>query len=440
MFSVAVIGAGASGSLVAAHFSRYAAEGARLVLVGVSARPARGLAYETSDRVHLLNVPAGNMSAFPDDREHFCRWAGIDAGAFAPRSLYGDYLASVWADTLQSGFVTATQGVATRLSRGSDHWEVAMADGAVFRARAVVLAVGNVLEPRDPFDTSCIAPLYQRNPWSADHARGLSAQDPVLLVGTGLTMVDVVLSLRENGHRGIIHAVSRHGRLSQSHRPYTARPLTHFPAAFASPVTALRWIRAESHVADDWRSIVDSLRPHTAAIWRSWTLAQRASFLRHARSMWDIHRHRMAPENAARLDEWIGSGTLRLYAGRVQSAELLDDTQVRLTLRHRGCDRSQTLDVARIINCTGPDRNFSETKDPLLAQLRQSGWMTPDALHLGIETDEEGRVLRDGGQPAADLYAIGPLRIPSLWESIAMPEIRVQAVDLARRLAKGAAV
>jgi uncharacterized NAD(P)/FAD-binding protein YdhS len=199
----------------------------------------------------------------------------------------------------------------------------------------------------------------------------------------------------------------------------------------------LRWIRLETQKAEaagsEWRAIIDSLRPHTAAIWRGWNLAQRASFLRHARNLWDLHRHRMAPEIAAQLKELQAQGTLSIHAGRVLSAEA-EGQLAKITLRSTQTGTPLTLRVARVINCTGPARDYSRVEFPLVVSLRENGWLTPDPLRLGIETDPDGRLIGTDGCPVSGLFTLGPLRIPGLWESIAIPEIRIQAAELAKLL------
>jgi uncharacterized NAD(P)/FAD-binding protein YdhS len=259
----------------------------------------------------------------------------------------------------------------------------------------------------------------------------------VLLIGSGLTMVDVSLSLRETGHRGPILAVSRHGRLSQFHQPYSPHPLVDLPAAFNSPVGSLRWIRAEVEAVQcaggDWRAVIDSLRPHTANIWCGWTLAQRATFLRHARNLWDIHRHRMAPEIADQLASLVTQGTLNIHAGRIISAER-DGRMAKISLRSATTGESYSLRAARVINCTGPDRDYAKAQSPLVVRMRAQGWLNPDPLRLGIETDTDGRLTSSDGSPVPGLFSLGPPRMPALWESIAIPEIRVQAAGLAKLL------
>ncbi|MBI3173830.1 MAG: FAD/NAD(P)-binding protein [Chloroflexi bacterium] len=441
-YHVAVVGAGASGTLVAAQFKRLAPHG-RLALIGNSPSPARGVAYDTPYHAHLLNVPAGNMSAFPDDMSHFVNWLkrhlpGSHVGTFAPRLLYGDYLSDIFDETVGgSDTVEYVSDTVIGVTPQLDHWSVHLKSGHSIKAMSVVLAFGNHLIPSDPIDFSAVVDRYWRNPWADDVALGLDANAPVLLVGTGLTMVDVALSLREVGHRGPIHAISRHGRLYQHHKPYQARLLLTLPADLASPRSALRWIRREIKSAEqsgsDWRAVIDSLRPHTASIWHGWTMAQRKSFLRHARSLWDIHRHRMAPEIAEQLSALMADGTLTIHHGRLVSVSP-NEAGVEVTLRETDSQGLSKLSVARVVNCTGPSRDYSQIQSPLISKLRSAGTIVPDELRLGFETDLDGRFVDADGRSVQGLFTLGPVRIPALWESIAIPEIRNQALALAETL------
>lgn len=442
VFDVAVIGAGASGALVAAQFQRQSPPYGRLALVGAGLRPARGVAYETPYQTNLLNVPAGKMSAFPEDCDHFVRWlsarqSGANSQTFASRADYGDYLAEILAGTALGPLVLQASCHAVGLTRAFGQWVIHLDDGDTLTARAVVLALGN-LPPNDPFRLgSNTPPGYFSNPWAADVALGLNPDAPVVLVGTGLTMVDVALALREQGHRGTLTAISRHGRLPLAHAPYTTRALNQPPEAFHAPHTALRWIRDEIRASGgDWRAVIDSLRPYTAIIWQGWTLAQRATFLRHARNLWDIHRHRMAPEIAAQLDELLQSGTLTIQQGHPLALETAPN-RLLVTWRETGSGALRQTLAARVINCTGPNRDYRRVNTPLIAALSQRGWLTTDPFHLGLQTDCAGQLIGADGVLVPGLYTLGPLRIPNLWESIAIPEIRVQAAEMVKRLVGG---
>lgn len=418
-FDVAIIGAGASGTLTAVQFARAAGPNGRGALIEAGARAARGLAYGTPYGAHLLNVPAARMSALPDDPEHFLRWlrgriATAQSGTFAPRALYGDYLASLLAERDTYERVTRVGGTAVGLTRSGDDWIVHLHDDRTIAARSVVLALGN-LPPSDPLQLEGEVPLeYVRDPWAPGAAIGLAADAPVLLIGSGLTAIDVAVAIRHEGHTGPIYALSRHGRMPQPHASVTPRPLSSVP--FATPREALRWMREQP----DWRAAIDSLRPHTVAIWQGWSLPQRMSFLRHLRSLWDVHRHRAAPEV-------LGEVRLGVLRGRILSLSGALD----VTWQPRGTEERRTLHVARAINCTGPASDYARLDLPLVIQLRRAGWLVPDPLRLGVETAPDGRLLGADGHPVDRLYTLGPLRRPALWESTAIPEIREQAAALA---------
>ncbi len=410
-FDVAIIGAGASGTLTAVQAAR---AGLSVGVIDAGARAARGLAYGTPYGAHLLNVPAGRMSAFPDDPEHFLRWLrgrmrDAHAGTFAPRALYGDYLASL---LMASEEVVRVGGSAVGLMEG---WTVHLQDGRTVGAQSVVLALGN-LPPNDPLDLNGEAPPeYIRDPWAPGASLGLDHDAPVLLIGTGLTALDIAIALRHDGHRGPIYALSRHGRLPQPHAPATPAPLTSVP--FTTPLDGLRWARQQP----DWRAAIDSLRPFTSSIWSSWSLQQRGSFLRHMRNLWDVHRHRHAPE---------ASTPLEVLRGRIVSMS----PGLIVRWRPSGSDDVRELRVARAINCTGPACDYSRIDLPLVEQMRRAGWLVPDVLRLGVETDASGRMLSASGSPVHGLFTLGPLRRPALWESTAIPEIREQAAQLAKVL------
>ncbi|HMB23285.1 MAG TPA: FAD/NAD(P)-binding protein [Anaerolineales bacterium] len=440
-----MIGAGASGTLVAAQFDRLAPLDARLVLIGDQPRPARGVAYDTPYQTNLLNVPAGNMSAFPNDVEHFTRWLakhlpGSNAATFAPRKLYGNYLLNLFMKLRKySNKIDYLNTEVIDITRQDGLWFLELANGNVVKAYSVVLAVGNSLPPADPIDFRAAKSHYFRNPWTPEATKDLPAEAPILLIGTGLTMVDVALALRETGHRGPIHAISRHGRLSQTHKSYEPRCLNELPADFHSPHGALRWIRArikkEEQTGNNWRAVIDSLRPHTAAIWQGWSLQQRSSFLRHARNLWDVHRHRIAPEIYERLSILVEDRELTLHQDSLVSAAKVNDG-IAVAWKDRKTSELKTLHVARVINCTGPSRDLEKTRSSLISKLFHAGWISADALKLGLETDLNGRLFDKHGNVAPGLYTLGPLRIAGLWESVAIPEIRSQALELVKLLIK----
>lgn len=431
---VATIGAGFSGTLLAINLLRHDGPSATLIERGDAA--GLGVAYGTRQSDHLLNVRAANMSAFPDRPDHFVRWLGQrDAAAsgadFVPRALYGTYLRETLAaaQAAAPGRLTIVDGEAV----GVDGATVLLRDGAKVAADAAVLAVGN-LAPQVPPGLERIAelPAYIGNPWSAGATAGLDDDDTVLLIGTGLTMVDVALSLDAQGFGGRIVALSRRGLLPHRHAPATPpeQPLNERPRP---PLSALvRTVRERGQVIG-WRSAIDELRPFTQGIWAAADSVERRRFLRHLRPWWDIHRHRLAPAVADRIDAMVASGRLTLLAGKSCDA-CETEGGIAVEWRPRGEDARQRIVATRVLSCIGPQGDVARTADPLLSALVASGRIRPDGEHLGIDVEVTGRVLHADGESDERLFAIGPMTRGAFWEIVAVPDLRRQVWDVARYL------
>jgi uncharacterized NAD(P)/FAD-binding protein YdhS len=420
---VAIVGGGASGALAALHLARAGTGPVRLI--ERERAPGRGVAYSTDRPEHLLNVPARRMSAFADDPDHFVRWFeafGGDAEAFAPRRIYGDYLA---------GLLAAEAGV--ELVRGEavdvDEGGVTLADGRRIEADTVVLAPGN-LAPATPIDTACLGERWVADPWAGDFASGLGDDDDVLLVGTGLTAVDAVLTLEALGFRGRILALSRRGLAPRAHgeREPMVAPQEDLPATC---VGLLRRVRLRSREIG-WRGAVHELRNVTQAIWRNASETERRRFLRHLRPWWDVHRHKIAPPVAERIAAVEAEGRLEFAAGRITG---IDGGIVRW--RPRGTDEVREFKAARVLNCTGPECDLARAGEPLLDALLAKGAIRADKLRTGLDVDDDCRVIGADGTASDTLFAIGPITRSAFWESVAVPDIRVQAAQLAERLRSG---
>lgn len=432
---VAIVGAGFSGTLLAINLLRHDGPAATLIERGDAA--GLGVAYGTRQSDHLLNVRAANMSAFPDQPDHFVRWLGqrdtpLGGADFVPRALYGTYLRETLAaaQAASPDRLTVVDGEAV----GVDGATVLLRGGGRVAADAVVLAVGN-LAPQVPPGLGGIAdrPAYVGNPWAAGATAGLTDDDTVLLIGTGLTMVDVVLTLEAQGFGGRIVALSRRGLLPHRHASATppAQPLTERPRPPLSEL--VRTVRARGR-AIGWRSAIDELRPFTQGIWAAADPVERRRFLRHVRPWWDIHRHRLAPAVADRIDAMVASGRLTLLAGKSCDAKEADDGGVILEWRPRGEDALRHIHATRVISCIGPQGDVARTDDPLLSALVAAGRIRPDSEHLGIDVERTGRVLHVDGASDERLFAIGPMTRGAFWEIVAVPDLRRQVWDVARYL------
>ncbi|GAB1489204.1 FAD/NAD(P)-binding protein [Opitutaceae bacterium] len=454
--SLVIIGGGLSGTLVAVHALRHAPVGTRVVLIERHPPVGRGVAYGTDSPDHLLNVPAGRMSAWPDDPEHFLRWVRervgqtgypsvAEPGDFLPRRLYGEYLGFLFMEAqhrLAPGvsFESVAGEVIDIDERAAGGGRVVLQEGGVIEADRVVLAMGH-LPGEYPIRRSL--PIYKTRryvhvPWIPGVLEGIGRDEAVLIVGQGLTAVDMVVELTRLGHTGKIHAISRRGLRPQVHAP--GEPYASFIEQGGLPTTvreAVRRIRSEvKKVAASglgWRPVIDSLRPHTQAIWQGFSAEERGRFMRHVRPYWEVYRHRLAPRIAAVIQEQAAQGRLFFHAGRL---EAMVDTPAgaQVTFRKRGCEDRVTLTVSRVINCTGPRTDYSKYQHPLLINLLARGLIDHDPLALGVAALPSGEVLRYRGGPTGWLFALGAPLKGVLWECTAVPEIRSQAQRLVQQI------
>ena len=437
---VAIVGGGFSGSLVAVHLLRHSLP-VHIDLIDTRAA-GRGLAYSTLWDEHLLNVPAVRMSAFGSEPLHFLEWLRVNGkpdaaqDLFAPRKLFGTYLQ----DLLQTSARAAAPGSrfrqhyaqATDLSYNGKRARISLDNGERLQVDKVVLATGNP-SPR-PLSTSI--PGYFGSPWDRGAFAGLDADGEVLLIGAGLTSVDAFLALRSQGHRGRVHIVSRRGKMPHSHALY--RPLNP-PVTIAQNAGArqlLRTIRIRvkhaTQQGDEWRAVVDSLRPVTNSIWEGMELAEQHRVLRHLKTWWNIHRHRMAPEIGAAIDQARASGQLAVVAGRCGLLRAEADGLVApVALRGGG---TLTLSVRRAINCTGANDNYRLVPNPLIQALFDTGRIRSNYIGTGLQTNAHGALIDSDGVTSEWLLTLGPPRIGGLLETIAVPELRKQAEALASYL------
>ncbi|MBV1688222.1 FAD/NAD(P)-binding protein [Novosphingobium sp. G106] len=433
---VAVVGAGFSGTLLAINLLR---QRAKVVLVERDAhRLGKGLAFGTLRPEHLLNVRASNMSAFPDDKDHFLRWMGVSsadqANRFVPRLAYGQYLREQLIEALATsdGRAAVRDGEAIGADFDDDGISLRLANQSAVRCRALVLALGNFPPRPIPVLSALPDDIRFDDPWPPDATTGVEEASHILLIGSGLTSVDIALSLHGNGFRGKIAALSRRGLRPRSHAEVgpAVSPVDR-PQAKGSQL--LRSIRNRAATIG-WRSAIDELRPHVQHLWRTHDPAAQDRFLRHARAYWDVHRHRLAPAVNARVRALEENGGLTFAAGQIlEAAE--QDGKARVTWRRR-CDASiETLRVDRVINCTGPEGDLGRTPNLLVRSLLDAGQIRPDVHRLGLDVDQTGRVRDIAGDPQDSLFAVGPMTKGEAWEIVAVPDIRRQVWDLARYLA-----
>ena len=467
--TIAIIGAGFSGTIMAARLMRAQASSAivalRIVLINRGAQGAtdnlgRGLAYGTKSDAHLLNVPAGRMSAFPEAENDFLdflaqRGLKVSGGTFVSRRWYGEYLrhildsaiAACGAETtleIMGGEVASLSMLQTPKRGGA---QLKFANGRELTADRVVLALGN-FAPTNPAlreGAGFLSARYIRDPWAPGALDEIDGTQPIALIGTGLTMFDVVLSLSAKWPQATFNAFSRRGLLPQAHREATSPPqFDHAPEhILEGPATARAYLRAvrtavtryvqQSNGVGNWRDVIASLRPITPALWQRLPQNERARLLRHVLPYWESHRHRAAPAIARTIDGLVAENRLKVMAARLVGMTT-DNNAVQLTLRRRHQAHVELMSAGTVINCTGPTSDFRAAKEALMLNLHAQGLISPDLNRLGIEVNDQLQVIDTNGRAITNLFCVGPLLKAGFWEATAVPELREHARTAAQAL------
>ncbi|MFC7531549.1 FAD/NAD(P)-binding protein [Actinoplanes sp. GCM10030250] len=468
---VAVVGGGFTGALVIRAVLRRT--GWRAVLVSPESRPGRGVAYGAAEPWHVLNSRATSMSVEPGDPLHLVRWSHarglpVEPATFLSRARYGDYLADEFARTAAAAGDRFRHrlAVATAIRPEGDGFRVRDDGGAEVRADHVVLALGNPPphRPAGITDAAHRSAEFVADPWAAGALDAVPPDQPVLLIGTGLTAIDVALTLTEGGRDVPVEALSRHGLLPLHHpeRPAPGVSLDLPGSPNLRPL--LRSLREAAAAGIDWTAIVEEVRREADRLWSGLDSAARERFLRHVARYWEVHRHRMAPPVAARVAALRADGRLRVRSGHLRSVTPHPAGGLCVQVTGEAPRR-----YGAVVLCTGPGRLPGATgpgrlpgatgqgplpgatgqgplpgatgqgplpgaAGPLLTGLLVGGLVRPGPHGLGVDTDADGRVLDAGGQAQPGLWLAGPLRRGTLWEATAVPEIRDQVDRLAAAL------
>jgi uncharacterized NAD(P)/FAD-binding protein YdhS/uncharacterized RmlC-like cupin family protein len=453
--TIAIIGGGFSGTLLATHLlSSDFDVPTRVILIDRSPRFSRGFAYSTSNRFHLLNVPAQNMSAFPNDPNHFLNWAqkrdqSITPRSFVPRMFYGEYLETILHRANLDKkpnikFIRLNDEAIDIEDLKNNEGQILLESGKKFKANKIILATGNYFpkNPKIKNEEFYSSDFYVKDPWSSKALQNLNDTADLLFIGTGLTMVDKAIELKAKGHKGTIYALSRHGLLPSTHKlDLEPIEMSYFALIEKSKqsnfsiVDILHDIKTKIRHLDNpenWRQVIDKLRPHVQILWQSLTDRDKQRFLVRLRPLWDIHRHRMAPEISLMLQSMISESQLKIHAGKILEYKINEETKkVEISYLDRVSKEVKIIIVSRVLNCSGLEFDFCQIEDPLLNKLLNDGTIKPDSLSLGFEASPEGALIDKNSKTSEVLFTLGPALKGKLWETTAVPEIRNQAYKLA---------
>jgi uncharacterized NAD(P)/FAD-binding protein YdhS len=451
---IGIIGGGCSGVLLTVHLARTATGPIEIYLIERAPPFARGTAYAATHPLHLLNSPAARMSAFNDDPTHFVRWlqrtsapcARWSGCEFVPRGRYGQYLGELLTTT-RSGDSPArvhlVSGTAVAIEVGRNGSDIVLDVGTSIGVDHAVLCTGFA---RQRATFGACAPLRETehfiaDPWDDGERRRIARDDSVLIVGTGLTMVDIAVELATRGHRGWIHAVSRHGLLPAKY--VAVEPYPPFLDGCEPPQSIARQlalVRGEvAHAAAlgiAWQSVIEALRPRVQDCWRALRPTDRRRFLRHLRPYWEIHRHRMAPDIGARVADLRASGLLSVSAARI--VDVTPGDPIGVSLRPRGRNVVLSLEADWVIDATG-GHPADQRSDRLIANLVANRLARPDPLGLGIEVTPGGALIGADGVPSYTLFAVGAPTRGALWDVTGVAELRRQCAALAASLTQAPA-
>ncbi|HEY5353204.1 MAG TPA: FAD/NAD(P)-binding protein [Streptosporangiaceae bacterium] len=445
---IAIIGGGASGTLAAIHLLREAT--ARqyplsIALIDRLGRHGLGEAYSTTSPAHFLNALTARMSGVAGDPDHLLRWAasaGLGGLEFLPRQAFGRYLQDTLADAerraapLSRLSPITSEVLGIRPGGVGRPMRVLLADGSL-EADLAILATGNgPPSPPVSFPDSrwCIT-----NPWAPGALDVVQDGRPVVILGSGLTMLDVTTVVTADP-RTTVRAVSRHGMLPQVHRGNGGPADSIWLPVLSDTVDPVRlpeliWqVRsAMDSRPNHWQDVVDAVRPHVPSLWRRLPDRDKRLFVRHVARYWEVHRHRMPPATAQRITELRCTGRLAVLRGRVTGITEIPDSRgpERLSIRVDQDGSVTDLAAGWLINATGPGTDLTRTSDPLLRDLLARGLARPDPLRLGLDASPDGAVLDAAGTPSATLFTLGPPLRGIRYETTAIPEIRDQAAALA---------
>lgn len=434
---VLIVGGGASGVLMAAHLLTLPSQEVEVTIIERAELLGCGIAYGTDDPDHLLNTRASQMSAFPDQPDHFEHWLTgegipVTGMSFVDRGTYGRYLASLLApwreEDAERKRLHCVRGECLRILETGEGVIAEFDGGRTIFADRCILATGHAVPSEPPY------PLL--GGWNFNPPADADAT--VAIIGTGLSMVDHVATLLGVGHKGRIYCLSRRGLLPQPHADTYALGLEQHEIPLGASVSqTMHWLRGLVRLAEvqsgTWRDAVDAIRPHVATIWRAWPREERARFLRHAAAWWEVHRHRMPPVSANRMSRAVASGQLSILRGRFQSAEERDDGRISMRISSRKNGISEELVADHVIDCRGIRRDPVEHAVPVIRDLLMRGAARLDPLGLGLDTTTSAQVINASGLTSQRIYAVGPAARGALWEITAIPDIREQTANLARQ-------
>jgi len=458
MKKIGIIGGGFTGTMTAVQLIDKSTEPFEIILINERETLNKGIAYNPYSDKHLLNVIAGKMSAYPDKPDHFLEWVmkkdnfqnkdkTLIANSFLTRQLYGEYICFIWKEANESAEskqikISVIDSFVVDLDVSESYVSIWLDNNLKLNVDECVVATGNHI-PRNPGIKNMDfynSPNYFQNPWKIESVKDTKENLPVLIVGNGLTMVDTVLGLLEQGFKGEIYSISPNG--------FNILPHRHNGLKYSKLVEELRddmniyelvklinkHIKTVREYGVSAEPIIDSLRTQTQKIWKSFSEKERELFMSRLRHLWGVARHRIPLHSHDKIQQLRIDGKLHINSGKI-----IDITELNESITVQYFDKKENgikaINVSRIINCTGPETDLTNLDKSFLKNCLLKGILTQDKLRIGIKADTESfQIINSNGKPHTNLYTIGSNLKGELWESTAVNELRGQAEKLAKKL------
>ena len=458
MAKISIIGAGFSGTMLVVHLLKRINTAVEINLINEKAELNTGIAFNPYSHKSLLNVISAKMSAFPNEPEHFLNWVMLQeyfrdkdraliANSFLPRYLYGAYLKYIWTDALK---LAENKGIKLNiivsavkdLSVQSKSINLDLENGTCLNTDFCVIASGNHLPGNPRIKSSFFAESthYFQNPWDVRSVSDITSNEPVLIIGNGLTMVDTVMGLLENGFHGGLISISPNGFniLPHRHNGLVYSKLLEDVSTQTSLFDLVKSFNKHMKLIREFglsaEPLIDSLRPLTQTLWRSFTIAERRIFMTRLRHLWGVARHRIPLHIHDKLQQLRIDGRLQIFSGKL--IDIVEhDGEIKVSFYDKKQKSQVELGVSRVINCTGPETDLLKLEDHYLKNALLKGFISQDELKLGINADPDTfEVLNHFAQVQPGLYTIGSNLKGVLWESTAVSELRVQAERIAESI------
>jgi uncharacterized NAD(P)/FAD-binding protein YdhS len=458
MKRIGIIGGGFAGTMTVVQLIRKLREPCEIIVINEKETLNKGIAFSSYSEKQLLNVQTGKMSAYPDKPDHFLHWvasrqefkemdASLLSNSFLPRRLYGDYLSSIWENSLSAAvekkiIISVIDSFVINLEINEDTVLLDLDNRDKLTVDHCVIATGNHM-PRNPEISNkdfYLNKNYFQNPWGIESVKNISNDLPVLIIGNGLTMVDSVLGILEHGFKGEIYSISPNGFNILPHTDHDlnylklSEELTENISLFDLVKLVNKHLKKTKKYNIPAEVIIDSLRPHTQRIWKNFSIHDKAVFMSRLRHLWGVARHRVPANIYNKIQQLRMDGRLHIHSGKILDFYEFGN-YIEAEYFDKKNNRIKKLKVCRIINCTGPETNLMNLNKSFLKNCLLNGILTQDALQLGIKTDTETfQVIDLSGKLHPNLFTLGSTLKGELWESTAVSELRIQAEKLAEKL------